>query len=131
MANVTRTYLRDPGAPVSPGGSNLRTIQLITEDYDASPSDTLVQIDPSGATTKVTITLPPSALSIDSEITLKLGVASLNGKYAEIVPSGAETLDGHAAAAPFILNTAWDFATVRCDGTQWLLLGFSAVAGGF
>lgn len=84
-------------------------------DYTATATDGVLAVDTTGG--NVTITLPAASGNAGLVLTMKKTVAA---NSLIIDGNGAETIDG---AANVTLTAQYDYRTVVCNGSNWLIIG--------
>jgi hypothetical protein len=89
-----------------------------TAAYTITTGDATKTIAVDATSGALTVTLPTAASATNSfEVTIKKTDSSANA--VTIDGSGAETIDG---ATTFVLSNENDFATLRCDGSNWFVV---------
>ena len=89
-----------------------------TAAYTVTTGDATKTIAVDATSGALTVTLPTAATATDGfEVTIKKTDSSVNA--VTIDGNGAETIDG---AATLLLTTQYRSATLRCDGSNWLVV---------
>jgi hypothetical protein len=90
----------------------------VAANYNADETDTIIGVDSSAGT--FAVTLMTANVQAGRVYIIKDTGNNANIQNITVNTEGLETIDGAATA---VINTAYGFIKVYCDGTNWFLIG--------
>jgi hypothetical protein len=111
-AAVTTGLLSNTGAEVLARTAVKTSVYTATTPTNGTGGDRVVLCNPTSA--GFVVNLPAAATLAGQALTIKNVSSSTNALT--VTPNGAETIDG---AATLAMTTAWGYATLLSDGSNW------------
>lgn len=102
------------------GESHMGNVTIVTANYVTTLNDDTIICNASA--TSFTVSLPNSSARLGKIYNIKKIDSSSNGII--IVPSGTETIEGHAT---ILIQNQWDYYILQSTGTDWIILSSPTV----